>query len=287
MRRKRVEPTAPISGRLCGQALPTLSPAFCQDAATAYGTAGTTPFNTGDDLTDMSQVLRMLDDRGAPKSDRHVVIGSAAVAKLLGKQPSVFRINEAGTAMQRRFGMLDDLFGATFHHSGKVQTHTAGAASTSSPDYLTDNGSNYDPGDTTIHLDTGVGAHSAGDVITFAGDDHDYVINATVSGNGDKDIVLNGSGLLETVADGTVATVASDYVANMAFSRDAIQLAARVPAVPEGGDQADDRTIITDPMSGLSFEVSVYRQYRQVTYEVAICWGVKTVKEDHLALLLG
>ena len=47
------------------------------DAATAYGTAGTTPFNTGDDLTDMSQVLRMLDDRGAPKSDRHVVIDAS------------------------------------------------------------------------------------------------------------------------------------------------------------------------------------------------------------------
>lgn len=253
------------------------------NAATAYGTAGTTPFNTGDDLTDASEVLRMLDDRGAPKSDRHIVIGSAAVAKLLGKQPSMFRVNEAGGEMARRFGALDNLFGAQFHHSGQIATHTPGTGSS----YVVDLVAGYDPGDTALHLDTGTGTHVAGDVVAFAGDAHKYVVNANVAGDGDIDIVLNGSGLLETLADGVAETLAAAYTANMAFTRDAIQLAARVPAVPSGGDQADDRAIVVDPVSGLAFEVAIYRQYRQVSYEVAICWGQKTVKEDHLAILLG
>lgn len=254
-------------------------------ASRAYGTAGTTPFGTGDDLTDASEIMRILDDNGAPKTDRHLVLGSAAVAKLLGKQPAFFRVNEAGSRGPRFEGRLEDTFGYKFHSSGKVRTHTAGAASTSSPLYLVDRASAYVVGDTTVHLDTGVGAHSAGDVITIGS--YKYVISATVSGNGDKDIVLNAPGLMATVANDTSTSVAAAYTANMAFSRDAIQLAARVPAMPSGGDLADDRMYVPDPVSGLVFEVSLYRGYRAVTVEIAICWGVKAIKPAHMALLLG
>jgi hypothetical protein len=258
-------------------------------ASRAYGTAGTTPFGTGDDLTDLSEALRILDDNGAPKSDRHVVLGSAAVAKLLGKQPALFKINEAGDDLARRFGMISDTFGAMMHHSGQVQLHTSGTVA-ASPDYLVDQPSSptgYSIGDTTIHLDTGSGTHVAGDVISFVGDTNKYVITTGSASSGDKDIVLGAPGLRLSLADGVASTIAANYTANMAFSRDAIQLAARVPALPTGGDQADDRTYVEDPVSGLVFEVAVYRQYRQVTYEVAICWGVKPVKPEHLALLMG
>lgn len=258
------------------------------NASRAYGTPGTTPFGTGDDLTDVSEVMRILNDNGAPSSDRHIVLGSAAVAKLLGKQPSVFRVNEAGEAMGRRFGMLSDLFGGEFHHSGQVQQHTMGTAYDDSPDYLINEASGYSIGDTTLTLDGGnSGTILAGDVITLAGDDQKYVVKTALAGN---DVVIQDPGLRQAVANDVALTVGggqSAYTANMAFTRDALQLAARVPAVPSGGDQADDRMIMQDPVSGLPFEISVYRQYRQVTYEVAICWGVKAIKPEHMALLLG
>lgn len=252
--------------------------ALYYNASRAYGTAGTTPFGTGDDLTDASEVMRILDDNGAPGIDRHLVIGSAATAKLLGKQPSVFRVNEAGEAMGRRFGSLQDLFGFEFHHSGQIKQHTAGAGT----GYLANGGEPI--GETAMVLDTGSGTILQGDVVTFAGDSNKYIVKedgTTVLAT------LNKPGLRETLADNAAMTIGAGYTANMALTRDAIQLAARVPAVPTGGDNADDRMYITDPISGLVFEITVYRQYRQVTFEVAICWGVKAIKPEHMALLLG
>lgn len=251
----------------------------------AYGTGGTTPFGTGDDLTDLSEVLRILNDNGAPMSDRHVVLGSAAVAKLIGKQPSLFRVNEAGDQLTRRFGELMPMFGAEFHHSGQVQTHTTLVGD--SPDYLVDNGAGYAIGTTTLNLDGHTGAFQAGDVVLLAGDTNKYVVSTADDGGADSSLILNNPGLRVATDDDDAVTFVPSYTANMAFTRDAFQLAARVPAVPSGGDQADDRTLISDPVSGLTFEVSVYRQYRQVTYEVAICWGVKAIKPEHAALLLG
>lgn len=259
------------------------------DASRAYGTAGTTPFNTGDDLTDATEAMRILDDNGAPKSDRSLVLGTAAVAKLLGKQPSMFRVNEAGSATMRRFGQLEQLFGFNFGASDKIKSHTAGAGASASlsPTYLVDYGSGYVAGTNDVNTDTGTGAFVDGDIVTFASDGNKYLITGAETGGNDTVLNLANPGLVAAISDGDTVLGIGNYVANMAFSRDAIHLAARVPAVPDGGDQADDRTYITDPVSGLVFEVSIYRQYRQVTYEVALCWGVKAIKPEHMALLLG
>jgi len=259
------------------------------DASRAYGTPGTTPFGTGDDLTDLTEAMRILDDNGAPRTDRAAVIGSAATAKLLGKQPSMFRVNEAGNGRARIFGQMEQLFGFGMYASDKIKLHTAGAGalSTLSPTYLVDNVAGYAAGTNDVNIDTGTGAFVDGDIVEFASDGYKYLITDAETGGTDTVLNLANPGLVTSISDGDTVIGAGNYTANMVFSRDAIQLAARVPAVPSGGDQADDRTIITDPVSGLSFEVSVYRQYRQVTYEVAICWGVKAVKPEHMALLLG
>ena len=73
----------------------------------------------------------------------------------------------------------------------------------------------------------------------------------------------------------------------MAFNRSAIVLAARAPARPSEGDMASDVIVITDPRSGLSMEFAMYQGYRKVRYEVALAWGVKNIKPEHTALLLG
>ena len=49
----------------------------------------------------------------------------------------------------------------------------------------------------------------------------------------------------------------------------------------------DDVMNVTDPISGITFQIALYRQYRQVRYEVGLAWGVSSVKPAHGCLILG
>lgn len=248
----------------------------------AYGTAGTTPFATAADFTDASETARILDDNGAPLSDRQLVINSAAGAKLVGKNS--IAINQ-GTDSMLRQGVLLDHAGLALRKSGQILTSTAGTAASAT----TDN-AGYAVGATVITLaSAGTGTIVAGDVITFAGDSNKYVVasgDADVSNGGT--ITLAAPGLRVAMSAATKAiTVVAAAARNMAFHRSALILATRLPALPEGGDMAADRAVITDPLSGMSFELAMYKQYRQIQYELSAAWGVKNVKPAHTGLLLG
>jgi hypothetical protein len=52
-------------------------------------------------------------------------------------------------------------------------------------------------------------------------------------------------------------------------------------------DMADDVMTVTDPVSGIAFDVAVYRQFMQLVYHVRLAWGVAAVKSNHIANLLG
>jgi len=250
-------------------------------ASRAVGTAGTTPFGATGDYMDAARVRQVLADNGAPLTGISLVLNTAAGANLRGRQVTAAARDDD---LVRR-GVLLDVHGMAIRESAQVRTHAAGNAIGS-----TTNTAGYAVGATTITLaSVGTGAILAGDVIAFAGDPHRYVV---VSGDSDVSnggtITIAAPGLRQAIpAAATAITVVASSVRNMCFSRDAIVLAQRMPALPDGRDMADDRTTVTDPVSGLSFEVSEYRQYRQVQYEVACSWGVAMIKPEHCALLLG
>ena len=250
-------------------------------ASRAYGTGGAAPFPTAADFSDAAGILSCLDENGAPSTDRHLVLGTTAIANLRGKQSVLFKANEAGTDDLLRRGIIGNILGLDIHNSAQVKAHTKGTGT----GYIFNGTAAV--GATTIGLDTGSGPIVAGDVfIQTTGDTRKYVVTTGITAAGN--LVIGAPGLRVAVADNvTTLSFSTSYAANMCFHRSAIHLVTRAPAMPEGGDTADDVTEVVDTLSGLAFQIAMYRQYRQVKFEVGLAWGAACVKPEHVALLIG
>lgn len=278
-----------ILGSQFEQAMRTLTNEIESDLTTlhtttsrAFGAAGTTPFASN--LKDTAEVRKILVDNGAPISDMQLVIDTTAGAKMR-TLTQLTKANEASDTSLLRQGVLLDVHGMQIRESAQIETFTAGSAASA-----TVNDDGYAVGATVLTLTAiGTGAILAGDFLTFAGDTNIYGVasgDADVSGGGT--ITLQAPGLRVAMSAATKAiTVIASSARNMVFSRSAIVLATRIPARPKEGDSAVDVTTITDARSGMSFEVAMYKEYRQVHYEISAAWGFHNFKTEHTAVLLG
>lgn len=258
-----------------------------QGASRAYGTAGTAPFGTAADLSDAAQLRKILDDNGAPQSDLHLVLGSNAVVNLRGKQTILLKANEGSGDAFRRTGAISEvpLDGFMLHNSNAIQPVVKGTGAS----YVTSGSTAV--GVNSIALVTGTGTVLPGDVVTFAADaNNKYVVNTGVAAPGT--ITIGSPGARVTIATANAMTVGGNYTPNVGFHRSAIQLVTRAPARPTAPngqpmDAADDVIVLTDPVSGISFEVAVYRQFKQMLFLVGAAWGCAAIKPDNIAVLIG
>lgn len=243
-------------------------------ASRGYGTAGTTPFGTN--VGESAQMKKILDDNGAPMGVRSLVVDTTAGASLR-TLANLSKVNEAGTDMTLRDGELLNLNGFSVKESNAITAVTKGTGAS----YVI-NGA-HAVGATSVVLKTGTGTVLAGDVITIG--NYKYVVTTGVAAAGT--IVIGAPGLKEAQVDGAAVTVTNSPTRNIALSKNAILFATRLPAINSGGDIGRDRQIITDPRSGISLELAMYPQYRQVRYEISAAWGVSVIKPEHLGVLLG
>ncbi len=273
------------------QAFRTLANEVETDLASLYVKAcravkpgGTTLFDAAN-YDDVANVRKILVDNGAPLSDLHLILNTTAGAAFRGNS-TYSSANTAGTDSMLRQGVLLDIHGMEIRESAQIVTHTNGTY-----DGAADIDAVEPIGETSLSVDTaGTGGVLPGDVIEI-----DAVTNAgqlyvVSTANADVDsgnIDINVPGLVEaTAGSGETVLLDASLDRNMAFSRNAIHLVTRVPARPVEGDSADDVMIIQDPRSGLAFEVAMYKEYRQVHFEISIAWGFEVIKSEHLALLI-
>lgn len=255
-------------------------------ASRAYGTVNTIPFNTTvGDFSEAAQTRKILDDNGAPLSDRSLIINTTAGAALRGKQAQA---HIAGDVALQRQGVLFNISGFDIRESAQVASVTAGTAAT----YTTTGALTV--GQTVLPLKdaTGTGTALVGDIITLANDTNKYVVTAvTLAGatpaTGDTiTIAAPGLRMAQTSADRVITTIATGP-RNVAFSRNGILFATRLPMTPTGGDMAIDTQTVVDPRSGIVFEVALYPGFLMNTYHVRAAWGVSVIKTEHVAVLLG
>lgn len=251
-------------------------------ASRAIGTtAGTAPI-----LADFAGAKKILDDNGAPASDRSVVLDTTAGVALRGIS-NLYKVNEAGDNGLLRNGTLGSLYGFALRESAAILPVTAGAMASA-----TSSNAAFTVGQTVIPLAlAGTGVVAAGDIITFANDTNKYVVTSVSFAGANPaatdSITIAAPGLQKAQAAATRAiTVFVTSTRNLALSRNAISLATRLPK-SQAGDLAADRTIITDPNSGISFELTMWPGQRMVKYEVAIAYGFTVIKPEHLAVIVG
>jgi len=242
-------------------------------ASRAYGTAGTTPFAST--LGDAAQVRKILDDNGAPATGRSAVINTSAGAALR-TLAQLTKANEAGTTMTLRDGELLNLHGISFKESAQIYNATAGT------------GASYQlsaalaVGDTTVNVDTGSGTILAGDIVTIG--NHKYTALTALSGGS---FTIEKPGIRQVVADNTAITVNATSARNLVFTQNAMVLGTRLPASPGKGDLRIDSEVITDPRTGIAFELVAWPGVDMITYHVRAAWGVAVMKPEHIAILLG
>ena len=251
-------------------------------ASRAIGTtAGTAPI-----LADFAGAQKILTDNGAPITGRSAVMNTTAGVALRGIA-NLYKVNESGDSNLLRNGVLGQLYGFDLRESAGISSATAGAMASA-----TSTSAAFTVGQTVIPLAAaGTGVVAAGDIITFANDTNKYVV-ASVSfaganpASGDS-ITLAAPGLRIAQGAATRAiTVFATSARNVALSRNAITLATRLPKF-QAGDACADRATITDPVSGLSFELTMWPGQRMVKYEVAIAYGMSVIKPEHLAIIIG
>jgi hypothetical protein len=252
-------------------------------ASRAIGTtAGTAPI-----LTDFAGAQKILTDNGAPLSDRSVVLDTTAGVALRGIS-NLYKVNESGDAGMLRDGVLGNLYGFNIRESAGILPVTAGTLSGAS----TASGA-LTVGQTvlTMKTTTGTGSVVAGDIITLANDTNKYVVVSTNQaganpGTGETiTIAAPGIQKAQSAAERTI-TVFATSTRNLAFSRNAITLATRLPKF-QVGDQAAEREVIIDPNTGIAFELTMWPGQRMVKYEVAIAYGMTVIKPEHLAVIIG
>lgn len=256
-------------------------------ASRAYGTPTTTPFASS--LADAAEIKRILDVNGAPgKNDpnyRSLVINSAAGVNLR-KLTNLMTVNANGSDQTLRNGILLPVVGFGVRESAGVVSHIKGAGT----GYDVNNGSGEAVGQTTITLDGGTVNSTgikAGDIVTFATDaNNKYVVNTGLTATS-GDIVIGNPGIQVLVADTTEMTIGDSYTANFGFSKNALVVATRAPAMPRMGDLSVDVQQVTDPVTGIVFTFAMYRGYHAVRFEVSAVWGVKAVQSEHIAVLIG
>jgi hypothetical protein len=208
-----------------------------------------------------------------------MVLNTTASAAMRGLT-QLNSVDSAGDNGLLRQGVLGNLMGFGVRESAQIGL----TATATGVNYLVDNVAGYAVGATLIHVDTGTGTIPTGSLVTIGG--NTYTVTTGTAGDGDQDITIAAPGLIKAIANNDAVTVLSAQDANAAFSRNAIILATRLPEVPLGGnDLALMREVVTDPRSGLSFELAVYPGYRMVHYEIGVLWGAKVLKPEHICLL--
>jgi hypothetical protein len=85
----------------------------------------------------------------------------------------------------------------------------------------------------------------------------------------------------------TQVIVDSADIDNIYANKAGTVMAIRPAGEPNGGDMAVDRTVITDPVTGISMRLAEYKGYHASQYELSITYGASVQRANLVGVLKG
>lgn len=227
---------------------------------------------------DFANVVKVLDEEGAPQDGRALVL-SLPSANLMMKNSAYMDANTSGSSESIRNGTMMRTMGLDIHKSAAIITTFTKGDLTSDADL----DATEPVGETSLSIDAGgTGGVVVGDIVNIGGKTNYYVVSTANADLDTGNLDLNEPGLLIQGEVGDIVVVQDSSVRNMAYSRDAIILATRIPN--RSGALGDGA--IVQSQNGIAFELVAYQQYNQVAYELTVAYGVTTVNPRHMCLLV-
>lgn len=251
------------------------------------GSAGTTPFAS--DAAVAQTAATVLNLAKAPTRERFIVLDPYAE----GKAAQLAILRQADQSGQTQIWADGSINGKTAlgwewyqDQSVFASKHDTNASGT----YAVDASGSI--GDTSVVLDDGAGAGATllvvGDKFTITGSTQQYTVTSVTANSptANEDTYGISPALDQAIADGdSVTVVSTDYVPNLAFHRDAVHFASRMPRIDFPGGNVIQ--MISDPVSGLQLKLEVERQHRQTEWSVGILFGVVVPRPEWGVVIMG
>jgi hypothetical protein len=252
-------------------------------ASRYVGTPGTNPFYTSSaqGIGAIADAMQILADNGFQVDGQHsLVLGSAALFGLMKNVTINNQPLNSPAADILEMGTYANLFGAKIKGDAAIGLVTAGGGTT-----YAINGTQA-IGTTSLTIKTGTMTVNAGDLFTYASDtSNKYVNNVQLVGAGNLTLTKPGIRIAATAND-AVTINATNFTPNICLHRSAIALKVR-PQMLTPGNKNIESTVITDPVTGLSFQFSKVYGDSMTQYRIQCVYGYQVVQGEAIAILAG
>jgi hypothetical protein len=120
-------------------------------------------------------------------------------------------------------------------------------------------------------------------VVTFAADSANrYVVSNGIAAPGT--ITLGRPGARTIIASANAMTIGNNYVANLAFERNAVVGIMRPPVMPD--NPLMQTTLISDS-TGMTYLLVQIAGDGMATWRLHLAYGFKVVQSEHVAICMG
>ena len=254
-------------------------------ASRYVGTPGTNPFYTtsAQGIGAIADVMQILADSGFPVDGQHsLVLGSSALFGLMRNVTINNQPLNSPAANILEMGTYANLFGAKIKGDAAIGLFSAyGGTSTA---YAV-NGTQA-IATTSLAVKTGTATVNAGDLFTYASDTtNKYVNTKQLVGAGNLTLAKPGLRVAATAND-VVTINTTNYTPNICLHRCAIALKVR-PQMLTPGNKNIESAIITDPVTGLSFQFSKVYGDSMTQYRIQCVYGYQVIQGEAIAILAG